>query len=205
MPIGRLSEICGRPSSGRTSLGLGLLATTLARGVLVGWVDLADALDPASALEAILALGGESEDLERLLWVRARSDEEAVRSCERLLETEGFELVVLDAGLDVPVATHASGATTRPTRSTASAVCSIKDVTWLRLARLAAGTRTALVVLAPTAMAGSRSELVLELESRGTRFATPPPLLEAIETRAVLRRHRSRPAGASLALSLDRD
>jgi hypothetical protein len=199
-PAGRLSEISGAQtldmgpqspgqSAGRTSLALGLLAETLARGVLVAWVDLADAFDPSSATEAILARGGEASDLDQLLWVRARSESEAVRSCDRLLQTEGFELVVLDL-----FAPAVPGGGTSPS--------SIKDVTWLRLARLAAGTRTALVVLSREPLTGSRAELVLEMRAHRARFAGPPSLLEAIETEALVRRHRSRPAGQRVALSV---
>lgn len=204
-PVGRLSEICGASpsnqeahqeahqdayrnvgqSSGRTSLALGLLAETLAQGVLAAWVDLADAFDPHSALEAILDRGGEEADLDRLLWVRARCEDEALRSCDRLLQTEGFELIIFD--LFLPENPQKTG---------------IKDVTWLRLARLAAGTRTALVVLSGEPVTGSRAELILEMQARSTHFVGPPSLLEAIETHAVLRRHRRRPTGGKVALSI---
>ena len=157
--------------------------------MLVAWVDLADAFDPSSAAEAILARGGEAADLDQLLWVRARSESEAVRSCDRLLQTEGFELVVLD--LFAPAA---------PTGGTGHSA--IKDVTWLRLARLAAGTRTALIVLSREPLTGSRAELVLEMRASRARFAGPPSLLEAIETEAIVRRHRSRPTGERVALSV---
>ena len=196
-PAGRLSEICGAAfserssgqnsgqSSGRTSLALSLLAETLAQGVLVAWIDLADAFDPQSAAQAILAHGGEEEDLDRLLWVRARSADESLRSCDRLLQTEGFELVILD--LFQPENPQWAR---------------IKDVTWLRLAKLAARTRTALVVLSSAPATGSRAELVLEMQARSTHFVGSPSLLEAIETHAVLRRHRSRPTGDRVMLSI---
>lgn len=204
-PAGRLSEICGAASqgaspgrlgqsAGRTSLALGLLAETLSRGVLVAWVDLADAFDPSSATEAILARGGDANDLDRLLWVRARTGTEAVRSCDRLLQTEGFELVVLDLFAPAFASTRVcAGAASPPP---------IRDVTWLRLARLAAGTRTALVVLSQEPLTGSRSELVLEMQAHRTRFTDPPSLLATIETEAVVRRHRSRPIGERVALSV---
>jgi len=184
-PYGRLSEICGAPSSGRTSLALSLLAETLERGVLAAWIDLADAFDPTSAVAAVAA----DSDLERLLWVRARSEDEALRSCERLLQTEGFELIILDSALlEAP-------------RSKGGAA--IRDVSWLRLARLAASTRTALVVLSNASATGSRAELVLEMKSQGARFVGPPNLLDALETTAALRRHRSRPTGQAVPLSMD--
>ena len=188
-PYSRLSEICGTPSSGRTSLVLSLLAETLERGVLAAWIDLADAFDPASAVAA-------GSDLERLLWVRARSEDEALRSCERLLQTEGFELIVLD--LAIYEALPKTWQETRPKRSGVA----IRDVSWLRLARLAASTRAVLVVLSNASMTGSRAELVLEMKPLGARFVGPPSLLDALDTTAVLRRHRKRPIGQEVLLSM---
>ncbi len=193
-PRGRLSELCGAPSSGRTSLATTLLAETLARGALAAWIDPADAFDPVSAAACLAARGGGdgSSALQRLLWVRARSEKEALRSAARILQTEGFELVVLDLA-------HARGRAPRGSQSV------IHDASWLRLARLAAHGQSALVVLSNTPQAGSRAELVLEMQRRSTRFSGPPPLLDALETTAVLRRHRTRPTGQEVPLSLDAD
>jgi hypothetical protein len=188
-PCGRLSEICGAPSSGRTSLALHLLGETLERGLLAAWVDLADAFDPSSAAAC-------GVDLEHLLWVRPRRLEEALRSCERLLRTEGFELVVLDLSLP------GTRAGARAAGAAATLAPMVRDVTWLRLARLAASTRTALVALSGARATGSRADLVLEMETRGARFVGPPSLLQSLETSALLRRHRRRPTGARIPLSL---
>ena len=185
-PVGRLSEIYGAPSSGRTSLALALLAETLERGVLAAWIDLADAFDPISAALA-------DSDLDRLLWVRARSADEALRSCDRLLQTEGFELVILD------LATLPAGLSQPRSRSKRGEM-SIRDTSWLRLARLAASTRTALVAISNTSATGSRAELVLEMKPLTARFVGPPNLLDALETTAVLQRHRSRPTGQEIPL-----
>lgn len=213
-PCGRISEICGPPSSGRTALALRLVRRALggkAEGSFdqgraegsatpfVGWIDLGDAFDPPSASACGI-------DLERLLWVRPRSCQEALRSCDRLLQTEGFDLVVFDA-----VLATCGGKSSRSGRGTPD---SIRDVDWLRLARVAARTRSALVVLSPNLLGpatGSRAELVLELlPSRarfsarsGKRFTDSPDLLEAMQTTAILRRHRSRPDGAEVHLSLN--
>ncbi len=191
-PHGRLSEICGAPSSGRTSLALRLLAETQRDGALAAWVDLADAFDPASALASGVTL-------ERLLWARPGRLQDAIRSSERLLRTEGFELVVLDLSSE--------SSARRP---------SVQDVTWLRLARLAASSHTSLVLLSgsesadPSASAGSsagsttgsRADLVLEMRALGSRFIGPPALLEGLETTALVRRHRGRPVGIRIPLSI---
>jgi len=247
-PGGRLSEICGpspsiedpdqepnhaprkwsKPpptlSTGRTSLALGMLAETLRTGVLVAWIDLADAFSPEAALAAVLERGGEASDLDRLLWVRARNEDEALRCCERVMRTEGFELVFFDAcrfetmprrlSPNEPRARRARTRGGHPANtfgmtfgmtfgktSGKTPRFQIKDVTWLRLARLAAGTRTTLITLSRTASTGSRAEMILELEAEDARFSDPPYLLEALETRATIRRHRSRPTGDSLLLS----
>ena len=193
-PYGRLCEICGAPSSGRTSLVLSLLAETLERGVLAAWIDLADAFDPAAAVAA-------GSDLERLLWVRARSEDEALRSCERLLQTEGFELIILDFALPEALPETLPEARRKPRPK--SRGVAIRDVSWLRLARLAASTRTVLVVLSNASATGARAELVLEMRPLGVRFVGPPSLLDALETTAVLRRHRNRPIGQEVSLSMD--
>ncbi len=190
-PRGRLSELCGAPSSGRTSLATTLLAETLARGSLAAWIDPADAFDPGSAA-ACLAGREAGEALRRLLWVRARSEQEAIRCAERILQTEGFELVGLDLA-------HARG------RAPRGAVRGIRESGWIRLARLAAHGQGALVVLSETPQAGSRAELVLEMQRRRARFSGPPALLDALEATAVLRRHRTRPTGHAVPLSLDFD
>ena len=78
----------------------------------------------------------------------------------------------------------------------------IRDVSWLRLARLAASTRTTLVTLSNSPTTGSRAELVLEMQPLGARFSDPPVLLDALETTAVLRRHRHRPTGQAIPLSI---
>ena len=88
-PRGRLSEIAGPTSCGRTSLALHLLARTTRAGEVAAVVDAADAFDPASAEAA-------GARLDRVLWVRAPQPREALRSTERLLEAHGFALILLD-------------------------------------------------------------------------------------------------------------
>src|SRR5262245_57013539 len=56
LPRGRLVEITGPPSSGRTSLALALLASATRASEVAAVVDAADAFDPASADAAGVAL-----------------------------------------------------------------------------------------------------------------------------------------------------
>jgi hypothetical protein len=178
-PADRLSEITGPVSSGRTSVALALLAhTTGWCGEIAALVDLADAFDPVSAESA-------GVDLDRILWVRAGGWREALRAAERLLETGGIPVVVLDLSQPDPVTAR------RPDPSAADAA--IPASAWTRLARLAASTRTALVVLSSRRLTGSPAGLVLEMRPPRPRFTGSPPLLEAIDLQAVLVRQRGGP------------
>jgi hypothetical protein len=89
-PLGKIAELVGVESSGRTTLALSTLAEVTQRGESCAYVDASDSFDPVSAA----ALG---VDLRRMLWVRAGSDAEvstftpaapAVRSVMRSGVTE---------------------------------------------------------------------------------------------------------------------
>jgi len=211
VPRGRLVEVAGPSSSGRTALALGWLARLTRAGELVAVVDPADALDPRSAAEAGVLLP-------RVLWVRAPGLPEALRATERLLAARGFALVLLDLGAADAEATSgadahatrgddvhatrdadaearpATNADSRPGRAGA-AHADLRDTTWLRLARAAAGARTSLALLTAQRRAGSFADLALELRPGGARFSPAPALLEGLETRAVLVRNRLGPSG----------
>jgi RecA/RadA recombinase len=165
-PGGRLSEICGANSSGRTSLALALLARTTQAGELCAVVDACDGFDPAAAEAAGAALT-------HVLWARAPSSREALRASERLLEAGGFGLILLDL---------------------AAGVSRVAPSAWLRLARSAAGTRAALLLISLQRSAGSAAEVALEMRARQARFEGTPPLLEALEVEARLVRGRGAPA-----------
>ena len=62
---GRTSEFIGRLSSGRTSLVAAFAASATYRGEVVGWIDGANAFDPASMIAAGVDLG-------RMLWISVR-------------------------------------------------------------------------------------------------------------------------------------
>jgi hypothetical protein len=167
-PRGHLSEITGPASSGRTSLALALSAAATRAGEVTAWLDAADAFDPASAQAA-------GVDLDRLLWIRAPRVREALRGAERLLTARGFALVVLDL-----CASEASNA--------------FLPSTWMRLARAAAASGTALVVLGRDRLVGSHAALVVDLRAIRLRFATSPAWLEGLEARVALVRHRLGPS-----------
>jgi len=169
-PNGCLSEISGPISSGRTTLVFALLAQATRSGAHVAWVDRADTFDPPSAEAAGVVL-------EHVLWVRAQRALAALRCSERILETEGFALVILDL--------------TAQSQGRRNDKESIPQAAWLRLTRLAAGKQNALVLLSDQRLAGSRAALALEMQPAIAHFTGTPALLEALETRALLTRHRT--------------
>ena len=75
---------------------------------------------------------------------------------------------------------------------------SIPTAAWLRLTRMAALTRTALLLLSNERLAGSHADIALAMESTQARFTGTPALLEELETRAVLVRHRTAPVNQSV-------
>lgn len=164
-PRGRLSEISGPASSGRTSLTLALLAQTTGAGEVAALVDCADAFDPASAARA-------GTQLDRVLWVRAPGIRESLRCAERLLEAHGFALVLLDLAIPNLRMAPATGP---------------------RLARAAASTGTALVVMTIERTMGTSAEVALELATAQSQFTGTPALLEGLDIQAALVRHRTSP------------
>jgi hypothetical protein len=167
-PRGRLAEIAGPVSSGRTSLALALLAETTRRGALASVIDAADAFDPSSADAAGI-------DLARVLWARPRGVAEALRCAEHVLAAGGFDLVVVDLAL----------AREQPR---------VPDSAWPRLRKGAASAEAGLVLLTRDRLAGASADLALELAAARARFAAQPSWLEALESRVALVRNRAGPA-----------
>jgi hypothetical protein len=62
-PLGAISELSGLPGSGRTTLALSLAATVTLSGNVCAWIDVSNALDPASAV-------ANQVELANMLWVR---------------------------------------------------------------------------------------------------------------------------------------
>jgi len=91
LPRGRVTELAGPRSGGRTGLACAIAAGATRAGETIAWVDVDDALDPETADAAGVALA-------RTLWVRPRSAADALRATDILLRAGGFGLVVLDLG-----------------------------------------------------------------------------------------------------------
>jgi hypothetical protein len=174
-PRGRLSEVFGPPSSGRTGLVQALLARSTQGGALAAFVDPADRLDPASAAVAGI-------DLARLLWMRGRPNAlaEAVSAVGTLAGSGLFEVVVLDlAGVPESERRRLPGAT------------------WIRMQRMVEDAPTALVLLAEDHVACGPGGVSLAFASTGPSWSGPSGpgrLLSGLGAQAAAGRHTPRRA-----------
>jgi recombination protein RecA len=89
-PRGRIVEIYGPESSGKTTLTLSVIAQAQKSGGLAAFIDVEHALDPAYSRK----LGVNLEDL---LVSQPSSGEEALRICETLVRSNALDVVVLDS------------------------------------------------------------------------------------------------------------
>lgn len=89
-PKGRIVEIFGPESSGKTTLTLTVIAQAQKRGGLAGFIDVEHALDPAYAKK----LGVKVDEL---LVSQPSSGEEALRICETLVRSNALDVIVLDS------------------------------------------------------------------------------------------------------------
>ena len=173
IPRGRITELAGPRSAGRTGLAAAVAASATRGGETIAWVDAEDALDPAAVAAAGIALA-------RLLWVRPRGVADALRAAEILLGAGGFGLVLLD---------------------TDSVSADSGKRAWPRLARAAERTRSALLVVARRRAAGTFAAVGLELGARRVRWTGGPGrlvLLEGIEASLTVARSRLGKLGQSL-------
>jgi len=171
-PRGRLSEIAGPPSSGRTSLALSLLAEITSTGRLAAWIDGADAFDAASAASA-------GVDLDRVLWIRPSARPEALRCADHVLTAGGFDGVFLDLAGSVE-------AGSRP-------LSPLPVSAWTRLRKTTAAAEATLVILVQERMAGSFADLAVELEEARPHFLRSPDWLAGLEGQVKLVRNRLGP------------
>jgi hypothetical protein len=71
---------------------------------------------------------------------------------------------------------------------------------WLRLARAARSSNTAVVLMTRSRVAGGQADVALELRAGRPQFSGRPLLLEGLESQATAVRNRSGPIGGSTAL-----
>jgi len=172
---GRLIELGGELSSGRTALAYRLAALSSARRELIGWVDLPGALDPRYLQRAGVRL-------EDVLWVRPPELQAALRSAELLIKA-GFALVVLDL----------EGAPARELARLGASVFS-------RLARALREARATALLLGSRGAAGAFATLGARTERRAALFDAG--LFEGLSGRLEVLRRRSGPPGPDLHFSV---
>jgi recombination protein RecA len=147
LPRGALTEICGPPCSGRTSVLLSALAARTAAGEACALVDARDSFDPVAAAASGVRL-------DRLLWVRCRSVEQSLRATDLLIQSGGFGMVAVDF----------SDVSTRLARQVPLHV-------WFRFRRAVEDTSTILLLLEQETNAKTCASLVLRLEAGPTQWS----------------------------------
>jgi recombination protein RecA len=90
IPRGRITEIYGPESSGKTTLCLHLVAEAQKLGGTVAFIDMEHALDPAYAVR----LG---VDIESLLVSQPDTGEQALEICETLVRSGAVDVVIVDS------------------------------------------------------------------------------------------------------------
>ena len=141
-PRGAMTEICGPPCSGRTSVMLAALAARTADGETCALIDARDSFDPAVASASGVAL-------ERVLWVRCQNADQALRATDLLIQAGGFGLVAVDLSDVAP-----------------KIVRYVPLNAWFRFRRAVEDTPTILMVMEQEANAKTCASLVLRLEAR---------------------------------------
>jgi len=188
LPRGGLTEICGPPCSGRTSLLLSALASRTAEAEVCALVDGRDGFDPHAAEAA-------GVELKQLLWVRCRNIDQALRATDLLLQGGGFGLIALDLS-DIPPET---------TRHVPLHV-------WFRFRRAVEDSPTVLMLLEQESNAKTCASLVLRLGAERVHWAMTPDahaarllqhpvacLLDGFEARAEVLSSRMQPASGIIA------
>ena len=89
-PRGRVVEVFGPESSGKTTLTLTVVAQAQKRGGIAAFIDVEHALDPTYARK----LGVNIDDL---LISQPSSGEEALRICETLVRSNALDVIVIDS------------------------------------------------------------------------------------------------------------
>ena len=90
MPRGRIIEIYGPESSGKTTLSLEILAEAQAMGGVVAFIDAEHALDPGYAARI-------GVDIDEVLISQPDTGEQALEICDMLVRSGAIDVVVIDS------------------------------------------------------------------------------------------------------------
>ncbi len=178
-PRGRITEIVGPASSGRTSLLHSILAEATRLGEFCAVVDTTNSFDPVSAEAADV-------NLRALVWIRCNGDiEHAVKAADLLVHSGGFGVIALD------FCDLSRWATQK-----------IPMSCWYRFSRAVEKTPSVFVVLETEPSAKACASLVLEMRRKEAGFTGLRPFsrLDAARFQAHVRKPlRPSPAGFSAA------
>jgi recombination protein RecA len=151
LPRGAMTEICGPPCSGRTSLLLSTLASRTTDGEVCALVDARDSFDPQIASTAGVAL-------KQLLWVRCQNIDQALRATDLLIQGGGFGLVAVDLSDVVP-----------------KTVRQVPLNAWFRFRRAVEDTPTILLLLEQESNAKTCASLVLRMSTQPAQWSEAMP------------------------------
>src|SRR5262249_8235399 len=90
LPRGRIIEIFGPESSGKTTIALHAVAEAQRKGGVAAYIDAEHALDPGWAKRV-------GVDLESLLVSQPSSAEEALKIAEMLIKSNAVDIIVIDS------------------------------------------------------------------------------------------------------------
>lgn len=146
-PRGRITEVIGARSTGRTALLHSILAASTSLGEFAVLIDANDGFDPCSAAAA-------GVDLQKLIWIRCSANvEHAMRAADMVIHSGGFGVVALDLA-----------------EAADSALRRIPSTTWFRWRRAVESSRTVLLVVARAPVAKSCSALIVETRRKRAIF-----------------------------------
>jgi recombination protein RecA len=146
-PRGALTEICGPPCSGRTTVLLSVLASRTVEAEVCALIDARDSFDPRSAEAA-------GVELQQLLWVRCRSLDQSLRAADLVIQGGGFGFVALDLSDVAP-----------------ETVRHVPLNAWFRFRRAVEDTSTVLLVLEQESNAKTCASLVLRMSMKGAKWS----------------------------------
>ena len=90
MPKGRISEVFGAESAGKSTLGQHLIAQTQASGGMAAYIDAEHAMDPSYAAKCGI-------NIEELLISQPDTGEQALEIAEALIRSNAVDIIVVDS------------------------------------------------------------------------------------------------------------
>ena len=169
LPRGRITEVFGPDSSGRTSLLLSTLAEVTEKEEVCAIIDPAGVFDPESAAHM-------GVDLEQLLWIRTPKPDinQTLKAVDLLIQGGGFGLI----GVDFGEFSHTE-------------IRRVPHSSWFRLQRAVENTPTILLFIGREACTRTCASLVLGLSAGYTHWT--PSLFYGSQPHVEILRFRVNP------------